>query len=63
MSNNLISRIEKSQPDEQEIYLTLTEDLSWCEGFGILFIQCSFVQKSRIIGKVKQDIPDKKIDV
>ena len=38
MSNNLVSRIEKLRPDEQKIYLTLKRDLSWREGFGILFI-------------------------
>ncbi|NEO56673.1 MAG: tetratricopeptide repeat protein [Okeania sp. SIO3B5] len=63
MSNNLVSRIEKCRPDEQEIYLTLKRDLSWRDGFGILFVKCSFVQESLIIGKVKQDIPDKKIEV
>ncbi|MEM1171140.1 MAG: CHAT domain-containing tetratricopeptide repeat protein [Cyanobacteria bacterium P01_H01_bin.35] len=63
MSNNLINPIEKFRPDEQEIYLTLKRDLSWREGFGILFVKCSPVQESLIIGKVKQDIPDKKIEV
>ncbi|NEQ41153.1 MAG: CHAT domain-containing protein [Okeania sp. SIO3I5] len=63
MSNNLVSPIEKFRPDEQEIYLTLKRDLSWREGFGILFVKCSPVQESLIIGKVKQDIPDKKIEV
>ena len=63
MSNNLVSRIEKLRPDEQKIYLTLKRDLSWREGFGILFIKCSPIQESLIVGKIKQDIPDKKIDV
>ena len=63
MSNNLVGRIEKFRPDEQEIYRTLKRDLSWREGFGILFIKCSPVQESLIIDQVKQDIPDKKIDV
>ena len=63
MSNSLVSPIENFRPDEQEIYLTLKRDLSWREGFGILFVKCTPVQKSLIIGKVKQDIPDKKIDV
>ena len=63
MSNNLVSRIEKFRPDEQKIYLTLKRDLSWREGFGILFIKCSPIQENLIVGKIKQDIPDKKIDV
>ncbi|NEP78156.1 MAG: CHAT domain-containing protein, partial [Okeania sp. SIO3B3] len=63
MSNSLVSRIENFRPDEQEIYLTLKRDLSWRDDFGILFVKCSPVQESWIIGKVKQDIPDKKIDV
>ena len=63
MSNNLVSRIEKLRPDEQKIYLTLKRDLSWREGFGILFIKCSPIQESLIVGKIKQDIPGKKIDV
>ena len=63
MSNNLVSRIEKLRPDEQKIYLTLKRDLSWREGFGILFIKCSHIQESLIVGKIKKDIPGKKIDV
>nr|MDJ0518797.1 tetratricopeptide repeat protein [Trichodesmium sp. MO_231.B1] len=63
MSNNLVSPIEKFRPDEKEIYLTLKRDISWREGFGILFVKCSPVQESLIIGKVRQDIPDKKIGI
>lgn len=51
------------RPDEQEIYLTLKRDLSWREGFGILFVRCTYTQESLIIKKIKQDIPEKKIDV
>ncbi|OZH55098.1 hypothetical protein AFK68_06725, partial [Hydrocoleum sp. CS-953] len=63
MNNNLISHIEKFRPDEEEIYLTLKRDLSWRKGFGILFVKCSPVQESLIIGRVRQDIPDKKIGI
>ncbi|MGK7874659.1 MAG: tetratricopeptide repeat protein [Xenococcaceae cyanobacterium] len=63
MSNILVNQTEKFIPDEQEVYLTLKRDLSWREGFGILFVRCTPVQESLIIEKVKQDIKDKKFDI
>ncbi len=49
--------------DEQESYLRLKRDLSWREGFGILFVRCTPVQEKRIIEEIKQDIKDKTVDV
>ena len=49
--------------DEQESYLRLKRDLSWREGFGILFVRCTPVQEKRIIEEIKQDINDKTVEV
>ncbi|NEQ86043.1 MAG: tetratricopeptide repeat protein, partial [Moorea sp. SIO2I5] len=59
----LTSNSTKFKSDEQESYLRLKRDLSWREGFGILFVRCTPVQEKRIIEEIKQDINDKTIDV
>ncbi|UXE61890.1 MAG: CHAT domain-containing protein [Woronichinia naegeliana WA131] len=60
----LLTQFDKTlREDERETYLTLKLDLSWREGFGILFVQCTPVQQSWIIEKIKQDISDKSIDI
>ncbi|WP_293113134.1 tetratricopeptide repeat protein [Moorena sp. SIO4G3] len=54
---------QKFRSDEQESYLRLKRDLSWREGFGILFVRCTPIQEKRIIEEIKQDINDKTVDV
>ena len=44
-------------------YQSLLRSLRRRKGFGILFIQCSPATASRLITKVKQDLPQKKIAV
>ncbi len=63
MSNILINQPKSFRSDEQEVYRKLKRALSWQEGFGILFVQCTPVQESLIIKQVKQDITEQKIDV
>ncbi|NEO94309.1 MAG: tetratricopeptide repeat protein [Moorea sp. SIO3G5] len=57
------SNLTKFRPDEQEYYLRLKRDLSWREGFGILFVRCTTVQEKLIFEEIKQDINDKTVEV
>jgi CHAT domain-containing protein len=60
----LLTQVDKTlRKDEREAYSTLKLDLTWRDGFGILFVQCTPVQESWIIEKIKQDISDKSIDI
>ncbi|NEO14369.1 MULTISPECIES: CHAT domain-containing protein [unclassified Moorena] len=59
----LTSNSTTFRSDEQESYLRLKRDLSWREGFGILFVRCTPVQEKRIIEEIQQDINDKTVDV
>jgi tetratricopeptide (TPR) repeat protein len=47
----------------EEKYQALLRSLRRTKGFGILFVQCSPAEASDLIAKVKQDLPQKKIDV
>jgi tetratricopeptide (TPR) repeat protein len=46
----------------EEKYQALLRSLRRTKDFGILFIQCSPAEASRLITKVKKDIPQKKIE-
>ncbi|AOX01919.1 hypothetical protein BJP34_23025 [Moorena producens PAL-8-15-08-1] len=59
----LTSNSTKFKSDEEESYLRLKRDLSWREGFGILFVRCTPVQEKIIIEEIKQDINEKTVDV
>ncbi|OLT61195.1 tetratricopeptide repeat protein [Moorena bouillonii] len=59
----LTSNSTTFRSDEQESYLRLKRDLSWREGFGILFVRCSPVQEKFILEQIKQDINDQTVDV
>ncbi|NER89216.1 MAG: tetratricopeptide repeat protein [Moorea sp. SIO1G6] len=59
----LTSNSTTFKSDEQESYLRLKRDLSWREGFGILFVRCTPVQENLIFEEIKQDINDKTVDV
>ncbi|NEP37423.1 MAG: hypothetical protein F6K38_40375, partial [Moorea sp. SIO3B2] len=59
----LTSNSTTFRSDEQESYLRLKRDLSWREGFGILFVRCTPIQEKFIIEQIKQDINDKTVDV
>jgi tetratricopeptide (TPR) repeat protein len=47
----------------EEKYQALLRSLRRTKGFGILFVQCSPAEANNLITKVKQDLPQKKIDV
>ncbi|MEH1798955.1 MAG: tetratricopeptide repeat protein, partial [Nostoc sp.] len=49
------------EPDEE--YQALVRTLNFTEGFGLLFARCSPAEGEQLIGKVKEDITNKKIEV
>jgi tetratricopeptide (TPR) repeat protein len=50
-----------SQGDEE--YQALVRTLNFIEGFGLLFVRCSPAKGEQLITKVKEDIPNKNIEV
>ncbi|MEH1830092.1 MAG: tetratricopeptide repeat protein [Nostoc sp.] len=50
-----------SQGDEE--YQALVRTLNFTEGFGLLFVRCSPAEGEQLITKVKEDIPNKNIEV
>jgi len=52
-----------SQSNPEEEYTALLRSLRWTEGFGLLFVQCSPAEGSRIIDQVRQDLPQKQVEV
>ncbi len=47
----------------EEIYQVFTNTLQLCSGFSIIFLQCSPGEANRLIPRVKQELPDKNIEV
>jgi tetratricopeptide (TPR) repeat protein len=52
-----------TQIDPQKEYRALVRSLKYTEGFGLLFVQCSFSEGNRLIERVKQDLTQKRIEV
>ncbi|WP_341525020.1 tetratricopeptide repeat protein [Nostoc sp. UHCC 0302] len=50
-------------PEPDEEYQALVRTLKFTEGFGLLFARCSPAEGEQLIGKVKEDITDKTIEV
>ncbi|MEH2260797.1 tetratricopeptide repeat protein, partial [Nostoc sp.] len=55
---------DKDLPTEpNEEYQALVRTLNFTEGFGLLFARCSPAEGEQLIGKVKEDITNKNIEV
>ncbi|MBO3460795.1 tetratricopeptide repeat protein [Aetokthonos hydrillicola Thurmond2011] len=50
-------------PEIEEEYQALVRTLKLTENFGLIFIRCSPSQGKELIAQIKQDIPDKNIDL
>ncbi len=59
-----LSKVSKELviPSEEK-YQALLRSLRRTKGFGILFVQCSPAEANNLMAKVKQDLPQKKIEV
>ncbi|BAZ39569.1 TPR repeat-containing protein [Calothrix sp. NIES-4101] len=50
-------------PEPEEVYQDLIRALTRKEGFGLFFVQCSQTEAERVITRIKQEIPQRKIQV
>jgi len=55
--------VQEQPLSEKESYQALLHSLVRKQGFNLLFVRCTPVQGDRIIKSVKQDLPNKKIEV
>ncbi|WP_448598176.1 tetratricopeptide repeat protein [Thermoleptolyngbya sp.] len=51
------------QPDPEEEYDALLRALRRSEGFGLLFVQCAPAEGTRIIARVRADLPTRRVAV
>jgi hypothetical protein len=54
---------EDLPPEPEQAYPDLVRSLIRKVGFGLYFVQCTPVEADRLIAKLPQDIPQKKVDV
>ncbi|MFM7877024.1 MAG: sigma-70 family RNA polymerase sigma factor [Microcystis panniformis] len=52
---------EDTSPSKEEIYQALLRSLTRRKGFGIVFVQSSPLEAQRLIQRVQQDLPQKKV--
>ncbi len=63
MTSKPISPNQDAELDLQKEYAALVRSIRWTEGFGLLFVQCSPVEGERLIPRVREDVPEKSIEV
>ncbi|MBW4499216.1 MAG: tetratricopeptide repeat protein [Scytonema hyalinum WJT4-NPBG1] len=63
MNPNLSDWDEDLPPEPEEAYQDLVRALKRKSGFGLFFVQCTPTEADRLIVKLPQDIPQKKIAV
>ncbi|NJR53251.1 MAG: tetratricopeptide repeat protein [Acaryochloris sp. CRU_2_0] len=63
MTSTRLDRNPDTQVDPQKEYRALIRSLSYSQGFGLLFVQCSPAAGERLIAKVQEDLPQKRIEV
>ena len=54
---------EDLPPSPEEEYAALLRALRRTEGFGLLFVECSLAEGTRLVERVRKDLPQKSIDV
>ncbi|AFZ26349.1 tetratricopeptide repeat protein [Cylindrospermum stagnale PCC 7417] len=54
---------EDSPPEPEAAYQDLVRALKRNSGFGLYFVQCSPGEAEQVIGKIPQDLPQKKVEV
>jgi len=53
---------ERIAPTAEEEYASLLNVLNWTEGFGLVFVQCAPAQGEQLIKRVREDLPQKRIE-
>ncbi|MEQ8466395.1 tetratricopeptide repeat protein [Coleofasciculus sp. E1-EBD-02] len=63
MIRNLTEWDEDDKGDAEDEYEALRRSLSWTEGFGLLFVDCTPATADKLIEDVRKDLPQKRIEV
>ncbi|MEQ8756327.1 MAG: tetratricopeptide repeat protein [Coleofasciculus sp. G1-WW12-02] len=63
MIRNLTEWDEDDKGDAEDEYEALRRSLSWTEEFGLLFVDCTPATAEKLIKDIKQDLPQKRIEV
>ncbi|MEQ9622097.1 TPR end-of-group domain-containing protein [Coleofasciculus chthonoplastes] len=63
MIRNLTEWDEDDKGDAEDEYEALRRSLSWTEGFGLLFVDCTPATAEKLIKDVRKDLPQKRIEV
>ncbi|MEQ8956648.1 MAG: prenyltransferase, partial [Coleofasciculus sp. C2-GNP5-27] len=63
MIRNLTEWDEDDKGDAEDEYEALRRSLSWTEGFGLLFVDCTPATAEKLIEDIRKDLPQKRIDV
>lgn len=63
MSTTSLDDIQNSKLDPQLEYRALVRSLKYTQGFGLLFVQCAPVEGESLIARVREEIPEKNIEV
>ena len=63
MIRNLTEWDEDDKGDAEDEYAALRRSLSWTEGFGLLFVDCTPATAEKLIEDIRKDLPQKRIDV
>jgi tetratricopeptide (TPR) repeat protein len=62
-SRESIKTSTKQLPNEQEEYQALINAIAWTDGFASIFVRCSPAKGDEIIQRMKQELPQKNIEV
>ncbi len=54
---------QEAELDPEKEYRALVRSIRYSRGFGLLFVQCSPAEGTRLIDRVREDLPTKKIEV
>ncbi|MEQ9550951.1 MAG: tetratricopeptide repeat protein [Coleofasciculus sp. G3-WIS-01] len=63
MIRNLTEWDKDDKGDAEDEYEALRRSLSWTEGFGLLFVDCTPATAEKLIDDVRKDLPQKRIEV
>ena len=62
MQNSLSEWDQDLSSDEEEIYRSFYRALQRTEGFGLFFVRCVEEERNKLIERLQQDLPKKKIE-
>lgn len=63
MTSDPIDWTQEAELDPEKEYRALVRSIRYSRGFGLIFVQCSPAEGTRLIDRVREDLPTKKIEV